>query len=215
MWAEHGQQNLCFAFFLLLVFIFSIHAVCFLVIWLHTLTLCWLCCLHHWYSVFLLGYFKETAFFDFCLTTLSSQYPISANSIDEQTEDMFFRLVKQLAEKEGITEKLKSENQMLWVRKMNNIRNCTEEIVNKSINNIKLSTLCPVYMPKPICTGYRMIWFAYCITNNTFIDELNSKIQKYSLKFEVIFKYKTKNIDFWFYMWYNSFGKRDCDEKWI
>lgn len=36
---------------------------------------------------------------------------------------MFSRLVKQLAEKEGVTEALKAENQMLWVQKMNNIRN--------------------------------------------------------------------------------------------
>ena len=36
---------------------------------------------------------------------------------------MFFRLVKQLAEKEGVTEQLKAENQMLWVARMNNIRN--------------------------------------------------------------------------------------------
>ena len=34
--------------------------------------------------------------------------------VDKQTEDMFFRLVKQLAEKEGVTEKLKADNQMLW-----------------------------------------------------------------------------------------------------
>lgn len=42
---------------------------------------------------------------------------------------MFFRLVKQLAEKENVTEKLKAENQMLWVRKMNNIRNRVTEVV--------------------------------------------------------------------------------------
>ena len=46
---------------------------------------------------------------------------------------MFFRLVKQLAEKEGVTEQLKADNQMLWVRKMNNIRNCEEEIVNAEL----------------------------------------------------------------------------------
>ena len=43
---------------------------------------------------------------------------------------MFFRLVKQLAEKEGVTEQLKAENQMLWVKRMNNIRNRATEIVN-------------------------------------------------------------------------------------
>ena len=43
--------------------------------------------------------------------------------INEQAEKMFSRLVKQLAEKEGVTEALKAEKQMLWVQKMNNIRN--------------------------------------------------------------------------------------------
>lgn len=43
---------------------------------------------------------------------------------------MFSRLVKQLAEKEGATEELKAENQMLWGQKMNNIRNRATEIVN-------------------------------------------------------------------------------------
>ena len=50
--------------------------------------------------------------------------------IDEQAEEIFFRLVKQLAEREGVTEHLKAENQMLWVKRMNNIRNRAEEIVN-------------------------------------------------------------------------------------
>ena len=44
---------------------------------------------------------------------------------DEQAEELFFRLVKQLAEKEG-----KANNQMLWVARMNNIRNRATEIVN-------------------------------------------------------------------------------------
>ena len=46
---------------------------------------------------------------------------------------MFFRLVKQLAEKEGVTEQLKKENQMLWVKRMNNIRNRATEIVNAEL----------------------------------------------------------------------------------
>ena len=49
--------------------------------------------------------------------------------INEQAEEMFPRLVKQLAEKEGVTEALKAENQMLWVQKMNSIRNRAEEII--------------------------------------------------------------------------------------
>ena len=54
-------------------------------------------------------------------------------NIDEQAEDMFFRLVEQLAEKEGVTERLKADNQMLWVRKMNNIRNIAQGIVNAEL----------------------------------------------------------------------------------
>ena len=54
--------------------------------------------------------------------------------IDEQAEDMFFRLVKQLAKQEGVTEQLKADNQMMWVQQMNNIRNrVTEIIINELI----------------------------------------------------------------------------------
>ena len=49
--------------------------------------------------------------------------------IEEQAEAMFSRLVKQLSEKEGITEALKAENQMLWVQRMNNIRSAAMESV--------------------------------------------------------------------------------------
>ena len=49
--------------------------------------------------------------------------------INEQAEDMFFRLVKQLAEKEGVTEALKAEDAMKWTQAMNNIRNRAEEVV--------------------------------------------------------------------------------------
>lgn len=50
--------------------------------------------------------------------------------LNEQAENMFFRLVKELAEKEGITETLKAENQMLWVHRMNAVRGVATEIVN-------------------------------------------------------------------------------------
>ena len=53
--------------------------------------------------------------------------------IDEQAEDMFFRLVKQIAEREGVTEQLKADNQMEWVARMNNIRSRAKEIVNDDI----------------------------------------------------------------------------------
>ena len=53
--------------------------------------------------------------------------------IDKQAEDMFFRLVKQMAESEGVTEKLKAENQMEWVGRMNNIRSRATETVNAEL----------------------------------------------------------------------------------
>ena len=53
--------------------------------------------------------------------------------IDRQAEAMFLRLVKQMAEAEGITEHLKADNQMEWVRRMNNIRNRAMEIVNSEL----------------------------------------------------------------------------------
>lgn len=49
--------------------------------------------------------------------------------LNEQAEAMFSRLVKQLSEKEGVTEALKAENQTLWVQRMNNIRSAAMEIV--------------------------------------------------------------------------------------
>ena len=49
--------------------------------------------------------------------------------INEHAKEMFSRLVKQLSEKEGVTEALKAENQMLWVQRMNNIRSVAMEIV--------------------------------------------------------------------------------------
>ena len=53
--------------------------------------------------------------------------------IDEQAEDMFLRLVKQMAERESVTEQLKAENQMEWVGAMNNIRHRETEIVNTEL----------------------------------------------------------------------------------
>ena len=53
--------------------------------------------------------------------------------LNEQAEEMFSRLVKQLAEKEGLTEALEAENQMLWVQKMNNIHNAAMEVVSNDL----------------------------------------------------------------------------------
>lgn len=53
--------------------------------------------------------------------------------IEQQAQDLFLWLVKELAEKENVTEELKATDMMLWVKKMNNIRNQATEIVNAEI----------------------------------------------------------------------------------
>jgi len=53
--------------------------------------------------------------------------------IEEQAQDLFSRLIKEYAEKEGITEQLKSTDQMKWVQKMNSIRECAMEVVCKDM----------------------------------------------------------------------------------
>lgn len=53
--------------------------------------------------------------------------------INEQAEDMFFRIVKQIAKHEGVTEQLKAENQMEWAALMNNIRSRAMEIINTDL----------------------------------------------------------------------------------
>ena len=53
--------------------------------------------------------------------------------LNEQAEDMLFRLVKELAEKNGITEQLKAVNQMLWIQRMNSVRQTVTEIINHNL----------------------------------------------------------------------------------
>lgn len=54
-------------------------------------------------------------------------------AIDEQAEAIFRRLVMQLAEREGVTEQLKADNQIEWIKRMNNIRNRARKIVNNDL----------------------------------------------------------------------------------
>lgn len=53
--------------------------------------------------------------------------------IDRQAEELFLRLVKQMAESEDVTEKLKADNQMEWVGRMNNIRSRAKEVINNEL----------------------------------------------------------------------------------
>ena len=66
------------------------------------------------------------------LLTSERLYPYLAD-IEEQAQTMFSQLVKAFAEKENVTEKLKAYNPMLWVRKVNNIRNRAMEVVNSEV----------------------------------------------------------------------------------
>ena len=80
-----------------------------------------------------LRYIKEhkRAFYTNLLTSCKLNSYLA--DIDRQAEEIFSRLIKQLADKENVTEKLKAENQMEWVRKMNNIRSRVMEIVNTEL----------------------------------------------------------------------------------
>ena len=60
----------------------------------------------------------------------SGKLPEYLADIDRQAEELFLRLVKQMADAEGITETLKASDQMEWVRRMNSVRNRAVEIVN-------------------------------------------------------------------------------------
>lgn len=68
-------------------------------------------------------------------TTLLTKCELNRHlaDVNKQAEDMFFQLIKQMAEHEGVTEKLKAENQMEWVAQMNNIGSRATEIVNHDI----------------------------------------------------------------------------------
>lgn len=54
-------------------------------------------------------------------------------SVDEQAENMFSRLVKEYADRQGVTEQLKAENQLEWVGRMNNIQACVRELIECEI----------------------------------------------------------------------------------
>lgn len=56
--------------------------------------------------------------------------------IDEQANNMLDLLIRQMAECEGVTEQLKADDQIEWIRRMNNIRNRAEEIVNKELIHV-------------------------------------------------------------------------------
>ena len=80
-----------------------------------------------------LAYLKEHKKFLFNQLVLSWKLNSHLAEINEQATEMLDQLTEQMAKAEGVTEKLKEENQMLWVARMNSIRNRAEEIVNSEL----------------------------------------------------------------------------------
>ena len=80
-----------------------------------------------------LRYIKEHRRALYTTLLISGKLNSHLAEIDSQATEMFDQLVKQLSEKEGITEQLKAQDQMAWVGAMNNIRNAAEEIVNAEV----------------------------------------------------------------------------------
>ena len=80
-----------------------------------------------------LAYLKEHKKFLFNQLVLSWKLNSHLAEINEQATEMLDRLTEQMAKNEGVTEKLKEENQLEWVARMNNIRNRAEEIVNAKL----------------------------------------------------------------------------------
>ena len=74
--------------------------------------------------------YKKSLYFDLFVSGKLNAYLADLNA---QAEDLFLRTVKEIAAREGVTEALKSENQMVWVQQMNNIRERTTEIVNNEL----------------------------------------------------------------------------------
>lgn len=73
---------------------------------------------------------KKSLYLDLFMSGKLNDY---LTDIDNQAEDFFLRLVKEMAEQEGVTETLKAENQMAWVQRMNYIRQRATEIVNRDL----------------------------------------------------------------------------------
>ena len=73
-------------------------------------------------------YLKEHSQALYTALLLSGKLAGHLSEIDTQAEAMFFQLMDQMAEQEGITEQLKAENQMEWVRRMNNVKSRAEEM---------------------------------------------------------------------------------------
>lgn len=74
--------------------------------------------------------YQEDVYMDLMVSDNLNNY---LAEIDKQAEDMYFRLLKEYAERQGVTEQLKVENPMEWVGRMNNIKACVREVVNAEL----------------------------------------------------------------------------------
>lgn len=80
-----------------------------------------------------LRYLKEYRRVTYLNLLISGRLNTYLAEIDKQAEELFFRLVEQMKQAQGITERLKEENALEWVQRMNNIQACVREIVNEEI----------------------------------------------------------------------------------
>ena len=77
-----------------------------------------------------LRYLKQHHKILYCNLLTSGKLHSHLADVEEEAQSLFLRLVKEYAEREDVTEQLKAENPMEWVRKMNNIRKRVNEVVN-------------------------------------------------------------------------------------
>ena len=80
-----------------------------------------------------LRYLKENKKAEYTILFMDNKLQNHLIEIDKIAKKRFDLLMKQLAEKENITEELKAENQLKWVGRMNNIKNCADEIILKEL----------------------------------------------------------------------------------
>lgn len=80
-----------------------------------------------------LHYLKENRKAEYTILFMDNKLQNHLMEIDKIAKKRFDLLIKQLAEKENITEELKAKSQLEWVGRMNNIKNCAEEIILKEL----------------------------------------------------------------------------------
>lgn len=85
------------------------------------------------YGVLRKEFLKEYRSAKYQYLLLTGKLPTHLNQVDQEAREQVWMLVEQMAEKQGVTETLKKQDQMKWFGLMNNIRNCAEEIVLETI----------------------------------------------------------------------------------